>query len=86
MKRIAIQENLEEIKAALIDKGYEVVGFKDQGYIDAIVYTDDYGGLKNVNDSGETNNYGAVLINANSKSIEEIQYIIETRRYGSLFS
>jgi len=86
LKRIAVQENLQEIKTALSNKGYEVVGFQDQGVIDAIVYIDDYTGFKNINDTAETNNYGAIMINANNKSIEEIQYIIETRRYGSLFS
>ncbi|SET71932.1 Uncharacterised protein family (UPF0180) [Natronincola peptidivorans] len=85
MKRIAIQDNLTEIKTALQEKGYELVSFQDQGRIDAIVYLDDYSGIKNLNDTGETNNYGSILINANNKSIEEIQYIIENRRYGSLF-
>lgn len=86
MKRIAVQDNLDEIKTALREKGYEIVGFQDQGAIDAIVYIDDYEGLKNVNNQDETNPYGAIMINANNKSIEEIQYIIETRRYGKLFS
>ncbi|SDL15112.1 YkuS family protein [Natronincola ferrireducens] len=86
MKRIAIQENLQQLKDNLTNKGYEVVGFQDQGHIDAIIYLDDYSGFKNVNDAGETNGYGAILINANNKTVEEIQHIIETRRYGGLFS
>ncbi|AKL97361.1 hypothetical protein CACET_c39350 [Clostridium aceticum] len=85
MKRIAIQDDLQQLKTHLEEKGYEVVSFQDQGHIDAIVYTNDYGGFRNLNDTGETNTYGAILINAKNKSVEEIQYIIETRRYGSLF-
>ncbi|AOY75401.1 YkuS family protein [Clostridium formicaceticum] len=86
MKRIAIQDGLEQLKFDLENNGYEVVDFQDKGHIDAIVYTDDYGGFKNLNDMGETNTYGAILINAKNKTVEEIRYIIETRRYGSLFS
>lgn len=86
LKRIALQENLQELKVALEGRGYEVVGFNDSGHIDAIIYIDDYTGFKNINDEGETNHYGAILINANNKTVDEIQYIIENRRYDNLFS
>ena len=86
MKRIALQENLQELKTSLETRGYEVVGFDDNGHIDAIIYTDDYIGFRNINDEGETNDFGAILRNANGKTLEEIQYIIENRRYGSLFT
>ncbi|NLM03995.1 MAG: YkuS family protein [Clostridiales bacterium] len=85
MKRIAVQENLYEIKEFLKAKGYDVVGFDDRGYINAIIYTDDYDGFRNINNDYTDGNFGAILINAKNKTIDEIEYIIETRRYSSLF-
>jgi len=86
LKRIAVQNDLEEIKNELKNKGYEVVDFNAGGYIDAVVYKDIYSGLGNVNNSADGNAYGAILINANNKTIEQIEYIIETRRYEKLFT
>lgn len=86
MKRIAIEQGLEEIKQELKNKGYEVVDYEDKGHIDAIVYKSINGGMENVNNSIDGNIYGAILINANNKTIDEIEYIIETRRYENLFT
>ena len=85
MKRIAVQQGLEEIRKGLKNRGYEVVGYDDRGYIDAIVYKSMDSGMGNVNNSADGNIYGAILINATGKTMEEIEYIIETRRYGNLF-
>jgi len=86
LKRIAVQSNLYEIKKELESKGYEVVDYESGGYIDAVVYKDIYSGLGNVNNSVDGNAYGAILINANNKTIDEITNIIETRRYEKLFT
>ena len=86
MKRIAVQQGLEEIRKGLKNRGYEVVDYDDRGYIDAIVYKSIDSGMGNVNNSADGNIYGAILINATGKTMEEIEYIIETRRYGNLFT
>lgn len=86
LKRIAVQEGLEEIKQGLENKGYEVVNQEDSGHIDAIVYENTYEGMQNLNSSMDSNMYGAILINSKNKTIEEIEYIIETRRYETLFT
>lgn len=86
MKRIAVQENLTDIKEALKKRGYEVVGYNERGYIDAIVYLDDYEGIHNLNNENTGNHNGAIMINVKNKSIEDIVYIIEHRRYEGLFS
>jgi hypothetical protein len=86
LKRIAVQQGLNSIISGLESRGYEVVAFEDRGYIDAVVYVDDYTGLKNVNSMGEVNNNGALLINAKNKTLDQIIYIIETRRYEGLFT
>nr|WP_249168721.1 YkuS family protein [Alkaliphilus sp. B6464] len=86
LKRVAVQQGLEEIRLGLERKGYEVVDYMYGGHIDAIVYTDIYSGLDSVNNSVDGNIYGAILINANNKTIDEIGHIIETRRYERLFT
>lgn len=86
MKRIAVQNELTEVRKSLIQRGYHVVSFEYTGPVDAIIYTDNYLGLQSINNGGAFNEIGAVMINANNKGIDEIIYIIEKRRYGSLFS
>ncbi len=86
MKRIAVQNDLEYIQASLIKRGYHVVPFDYSGPVDAIIYTDNYGGLQSINNGSNSNEMGAVLINGREKGIDEIIYIIEKRRYGGLFS
>lgn len=86
MKRIAVQQGLEEIKEGLRSRGYEVVGYEDRGHIDAIVYKSIDSSMENVNNTNDGNIYGAILVNATNKTVAEIEHIIETRRYGSLFT
>ncbi len=86
MKRIAVQQGLEEIKRELQNRGYEVVGYEDRGHIDAIVYRSIDSSMENVNDSEDGNIHGAILVNATNKTIDEIEHIIEIRRYGGLFT
>ncbi|KAB3532208.1 YkuS family protein [Alkaliphilus serpentinus] len=85
MKRIAIQQGLEGLSNDLQREGYEVVGFNMANHVDAVIYIDDYDGLRTINNQ-QGDDYGAILINAKGKTIEDIKYIIEKRRYGSLFS
>lgn len=86
MKRIAVQHGLEGIKKELQNRGYEVVGYEDRGHIDAIVYKSIDSSIESVNNSADGNIYGAILINATDKTIDEIEHIIEARRYGGLFT
>lgn len=86
LKRVAVQQGLESLGEELERRGYEVVEYGYNGHIDAIVYRDIYSGLGSVNDSEDGNVYGAIMINANNKTIDEIVHIIETRRYGRLFT
>ncbi len=86
MKTIAVQEGLEEIKRALVNRGYNVVDFQETGYIDGIVYIDKGQGFENLNSIGDVNPHGAIMVNARGKSIDEIGDIIESRKYGNLFT
>ncbi|KAB3531882.1 YkuS family protein [Alkaliphilus pronyensis] len=86
MKKIAVQDGLEYLKEELEAIGYEIIDFTTGGFVDAIIYTDDYSGIEVFNNDTGGQNNGAILINARSKSTDEIIYIIEKRRYGGLFT
>ena len=86
MKRVAVQNSLGNLKEELKSKGYDVINLTDKGSVDAIVYIDDYTGIQNMNNEVDANALGAVLINASNKSIDQIIYIIENRRYEGLFT
>ncbi len=85
MKRVAIEQGLEEIKQELENRGYEIVDYKDKGHIDAIVYKNINDDIGNINNSTDGNIDGAILVNANNKTIDEIEYVIRTRKYEKLF-
>ncbi|MGV8145373.1 MAG: YkuS family protein [Alkaliphilus sp.] len=85
MKNVVVQESLVKIKEELIKRGYEIVGSEEGKRIDAIVYEGDYETLKNLNEIGEMNHLGAVIINSKRKNIEDIVYIIERRKYENIF-
>jgi len=86
MKRIAVQDQVGNMQQELVDRGYEVVSFYYQGPVDAVLYTDDYHGLQNVNDGALGNPGGAMMINVRNKSLEQVIEMIESRRYGKLFN
>lgn len=92
VKRIAIQEGLDNIKNSLSSLGYEIVNIDDNSSVDAVIYMANgydinyHNQLVNMNE-GEAmaNNRGVMLINATGKTIEEIDSIINNRLYSPLF-
>lgn len=90
-KRIAVQDDLKDIKDKLINLGYEIGNVSDEN-LDAILYKADgydihYHDLMNsmVNEENTQNRTGTLLINVTGKTIEEIDYIIKNRTYSPLF-
>ncbi|RKD31672.1 YkuS family protein [Thermohalobacter berrensis] len=90
-KKIAVQGHLNEIKENLIRRGYEVFDINENRDVEAIIYMSDgheipyYGQVTNMDQGEDMTGKGAILINANGKSIEEIEYIINNRIYSPLF-
>lgn len=86
-KVIAIQPGLESIGRELEARGYEVVGENYEGYVDTILYDSRHSRLSYLNnfDNVIDMDKGAMVINAGSKSIDQIIYTIEKRSYESLF-
>lgn len=84
---VAVENSIGYLKNALSDKGYNVVDFGEYRLpIDAIVYESVH--LKpcsehNFLNSGSRN--GILMIYAKNKTIDEIDNILRTRTYSSLF-
>ena len=89
-KKVAVQDSLNEIKDELKRRGYNIISMEDGVEADAIVYMNEgnetpYIGDYDYNDELDSYNKGAILINANNKSIDEIDKIIKNRIYTPLF-
>ena len=87
-KKVAVQSNLKEIKEELRKLGYQVNDIEQSQNPDAIVYmsTGEHISYKDMTSGLEMDNAnGAILINAEGKSIDDIQRIINSRIYSPLF-
>lgn len=90
---VAVQSKLSAIADQLKKRGYTVVDlYTYPKPIDAVVYEGnsfDFSTITEENTSaamGINNNssYGVFIVCSNGKSIEEIDYMLRTRCYGSL--
>lgn len=81
---ICVSNELEYIKQELINRGYNVV-CNTNIPCDAIICNLKNGGLFNLNVQGNVRREGTLIIDSGSKSIEEIEYILNNRVYSSLF-
>ncbi|MGO1369380.1 MAG: YkuS family protein [Senegalia sp. (in: firmicutes)] len=79
MKKISIQEGLNELASELINRGYEIVENNSDAYI---YMADGYNmsNLSNINSDRET-----LLINATDKTIDQIEDILNKGYYTPLF-
>jgi len=91
---IAIEKGLEGLKKQLESRGFQCFYIGEGGVADAVIYKDkDSHPYFEVNKSPMMNKYnsfnstlpGALLINAENKSIDEIIRILTTRTYSPLF-
>lgn len=90
---VAVQQGLDNIKAGLREKGFEVVDLETYNYpIDAIVYEGNsfqisYVSRNNMPEMtmGKRGNYGVFIVNSLGKSIEEIAEMLNSRYYSPLF-
>lgn len=91
---IAIEKGLTDIKEALEEKGYETFFIGEKPLADAIIYKNRYSHpyfqvnnmpITSLQSSNTVGFNGALLINAENKSMEEILQILEKRIYSPLF-
>ncbi|HYE83091.1 MAG TPA: YkuS family protein [Clostridia bacterium] len=91
---IAIQRGMENIKVELENRGYKVFYIGENKTADAVIYTEadafPYYEVNNIPSAAASSidgntSYGALLVNATNKSMEDIIRIIEKRTYSPLF-
>lgn len=92
IKKIAIQEGLNDLKNSLESKGYEIYDINENKEVEAIIYMADGYNIPymdrfiNMNEGFDMNrNQEVLLINATGKTLEEIEYIINNKLYSPLF-
>ncbi|MBS4534528.1 YkuS family protein [Clostridium sp. D2Q-14] len=91
MKNILVQNGLNELAEELIRKGYNVVNYEEANNSDVYIYMadgHDISSLSNIMDmdTGESieNKKGTLLINANNKTIDQIEEILNRGYYTPL--
>lgn len=82
--KICVNSDLQYIKEELESRGYNVVNSANTP-VDVIICDLKNGGLLNLNSQNNFKREGTLIIDSGSKSIEEIEYIINNRVYSSLF-
>lgn len=83
---ICISHELEHLQEELMQRGYTVINDTDNNTrCDAIICDLKECGLKNLNMQNNIKREGTLIIDSGSKSIDEIEYILSTRVYSSLF-
>ena len=81
---ICVSAELDYIKEELIIRGYNVVS-NTSTPCDVIICNLKNGGLINLNVQSNVRREGTLIIDSGSKSIDEIEYILNNRVYSSLF-
>lgn len=82
---ICISNQLSYIKEELSKRGYDVVEETTNQACDAIICNLKNGGLLNINMQTNVRREGTLIIDSGSKTIDEIEYILNNRSYTSLF-
>jgi hypothetical protein len=81
---ICVSNELQYISEELSNRGYFVVNNTNVP-CDAIICNLKNGGLVNLNVQSNAKREGTLIIDSGSKSIDEIEYILNNRVYSSLF-
>ncbi|MBU3110498.1 YkuS family protein [Clostridium lacusfryxellense] len=83
---ICVSEELSYLQDELTKRGYTVINNRDNNVsCDAIICNLKNGGLMNLNMQNNIKREGTLIIDIGSKTIEEIEYILTTRVYSSIF-
>lgn len=83
--KICVSSELSYIKDELQKRGYNVLTEKNNILCDAIICNLKNGDLLNLNMNNNIRREGTLIIDSGSKTIEEIEYIINNRVYSNLF-
>lgn len=84
--KISIEDQMNDLKKALTDMGYEVYSFSENVPSEAYIYSEKGTGLHNLNNLVNPDSNGSLLVDADGKSLNEIHYILSHRVYTPLFN
>jgi hypothetical protein len=82
--KIFISSDLLYISKELEKRGYSIINVESSIECDAIICNLKNGGLTNLNISNNIRREGTLIIDSGSKSIDEIEYILNNRVYSNL--
>ena len=83
---ICVSEGLKYLQDELIKRGYVVITNKNNNICcDAIICNLKDGDFVNLNMQNNIKREGALIIDSGSKTVDEIEYILTTRAYSSIF-
>jgi hypothetical protein len=80
---ICVAQELEYVKVELEKRGYIVVSKLSEAPCNAIICNLKNGGLINYNLQSSIKAEGTLIIDSGCKTIDEIEYILNTRIYSS---
>ncbi|KAJ50025.1 hypothetical protein BD780_003829 [Clostridium tetanomorphum] len=82
---VCVSEELEYIREELKKRGYKVIDTLENDSCDAVICNLKDGGLLKLSMKNTINRDGTLIVDAGSKSIDEIEYILNNRTYNSIF-
>ena len=83
---ICVSQELEYLQEELSKRGYVIINNRDNyDCCDAIICNIKEGGLINLNTQNNIRREGTLIIDSGCKTIDEIEYILSTRAYSSIF-
>ncbi|WP_010238643.1 YkuS family protein, partial [Clostridium arbusti] len=79
--KICISNNLLNLKEGLEKRGYDILPWDSKDNCDALICDLKNGGLTNVINENSIKKEGILIIDIGSKTIDEIEYILNNRLY-----
>lgn len=82
--KIYISNDLQCMREQLEERGYNVINENSNILYDAIICNLKNGGLTSLNMSNNIRREGTLIIDLGSKTVDEIEYILNNRIYSNL--
>lgn len=83
--KIYVSKDLLYISEELGKRGYSIINGENNIVCDAIICNLKNGGLTSLNMNNNIKREGTLIIDSGSKSVDEIEYILNNRVYSNLF-